>query len=454
MEIERAVSEAGCTVAEGYMMQYQELAPIQKEQLLHQSYLNTAQICLAVWTENPGRYFRRSLRRQIHQNYIVITSPDDIPQGCAGIVIAIEDIDCMSVTLMQYASALSMGADFVYSNALFGPSGEILCTPTAERCGIAVVSVDLFYQALSSEKEKMPSSVLRYAAQKAQVRRCLPDALIHYRRDPQLKDLFAAERKRALLLTHEYSMTGAPIVLSSVALTLEEHGYDVAVLGPAPAGAQKLFETKGAYILYCQHGLEETGLYSIAEHCDVIILNTVVGAKLLPKLNGLPVPVLWWLHDAQQVYYGIAPELPKRLENNVRVYAVGTRAGRAIIQLRPQFKVRELLYGLPDYALDKPVKLDLSFAEDKVLFVAIGTIEWRKGTDILCKAISLAQTRALEDAIFLFVGRNQDDKLFDGLCSLIEAFPGQVQYREQLNRAEIKTLIRRADCMVRSEERR
>lgn len=430
------------------MMEYQEITELQKDQLLHQSYLSTQQVQLAVWSESMGRYLKRSLKRQIHQNFFCIASPEEMPSECSGVIVVTDDVDCMSTTLMQYAAALSAGADFVYSDILFGPSGEILCTPTPAQSGVAAISLALFQWASGEDKEESPASVLHYAASRAQNLCRLPYALIQFRRDPQITDLFRVKRKKALLLTNEYSMTGAPIVLSNTVPILKANGYDVVVLGPEAAGAQRLFEQAGAYVVYHQRGLAETGLCSVAQRCDVIILNTVVCAKQLHLLNGLPIPVLWWLHDAYQVYYGVAPELPEQLAENVRVCAVGEHARQAMLQLRPEFEVRELLYGLPDYSQDEPAELDLSFADGKLLFVAIGTLERRKGINILCKAISLLNAEARNHVCFLFVGRNQGSELFAELCSAMERFPDQVHYREQLSRDEIKALLRRADCMV------
>lgn len=74
--------------------------------------------------------------------------------------------------------------------------------------------------------------LLRLANQLAQNCRCVPQALLHFRRELCAEDVFSATGKRAVVLSHELTMTGAPIVLVSAIPVLRSLGYEVVVLGP------------------------------------------------------------------------------------------------------------------------------------------------------------------------------------------------------------------------------
>ena len=39
-------------------------------------------------------------------------------------------------------------------------------------------------------------------------------------------------------------------------------------------------------------------LWGLATAADLVVANTIVEVKAIRALNGGPVPVLWWLHDA------------------------------------------------------------------------------------------------------------------------------------------------------------
>ncbi len=130
-------------------------------------------------------------------------------------------------------------------------------------------------------------------------------------------------------------------------------------------------------------------LWGLALCADFVLANTVVEARAVRALSGARVPVLWWLHDAFAGYPHIAHQIPKELGENIRVYSVGSHAANAMHSVRPEFNIRPLIYGLPDYASEKFAHYDLSYAGGRPLFATVGSFENRKGQDIFCKAIRL-----------------------------------------------------------------
>ena len=80
------------------------------------------------------------------------------------------------------------------------------------------------------------------------------------------------------------------------------------------------------------------------------------------------------------------PTFPTQLGENVRVYSVGSHAANAMRAVRPEFEIRPLIYGLPDYAAENFVRTDLGYNRGRPLFATVGSFERRKGHDIFCKA--------------------------------------------------------------------
>ena len=137
-------------------------------------------------------------------------------------------------------------------------------------------------------------------------------------------------------------------------------------------------------------------LWGLALCADFVLANTVVEARRYPRPERhAPVPVLWWLHDAFAGYPHIAHQIPKHsCAQNVQLYSVGKHAAAAMHSVRPQFDIRPLIYGLPDYAAEDFPRCDLGYPADKPLFATVGSFERRKGQDIFCTAI-----RLLPDAV-------------------------------------------------------
>lgn len=122
-----------------------------------------------------------------------------------------------------------------------------------------------------------------------------------------------------MILSHELTMTGAPIVLTSAVPVLRSMGFEVVVLGPADGGSLPLFLDAGAAVVTRSDCVMNSPLWGLATSADFVLANTVVEAAAVSTLNGSFVPVLWWLHDAFAGYPFIAHKIPKTLGSNVHV---------------------------------------------------------------------------------------------------------------------------------------
>lgn len=202
--------------------------------------------------------------------------------------------------------------------------------------------------------------LLALAAQLCTRPTLIPQALLHYERGICAEDAFSAHGKRAFIMSHVLDMTGAPIVLVSAVPVLRSMGYEVLVLGPSDGGSLHLFLDAGASVITRSSCRNVSDAWGMALCADFVIANTVVMARAVRALSGTAVPVLWWLHDAFAGYPHIAHQIPTQLGENVRVYSVGSHAANAMRAVRPEFEIRPLIYGLPDYAAENFVRTDLA----------------------------------------------------------------------------------------------
>ncbi|MFQ9469114.1 MAG: glycosyltransferase family 4 protein [Hominenteromicrobium sp.] len=189
-------------------------------------------------------------------------------------------------------------------------------------------------------------------------------------------------------------------------------------------------------------------LWGLALCADFVIVNTVVSGRVLRALSDTGVPVLWWLHDAFAGYPHIAHQIPKTIAPNVEVYSVGKHAAAAMHAVRPEFEIKQLIYGLPDYSKEDFPVYDLGYANGRPLFVTVGSFERRKGQDIFCKAIRLLPPEVRQKASFLFVGKAADREMMDAVRNLTADYPSNVFYCKRLSRDEIKSLMQQCTCLV------
>ena len=399
---------------------YSSYTTLQRVQLAKQEYLDTQEVFLGVYAPGRNAALKASLQDQLHRKFLLTDSLRPEALGSAvGVLLVREDLFLMPTALSCFADALRSGADYVTSDAVFGYSGvtTLYHSQGFAACpGCALVSRELLRRCQAEARDpENPVELLTLAAKLSRSHVCLPLALAHYERDICAEDVWSVKGKRVFIMSHLLDMTGAPIVLVSAVPVLRSMGYEVVVLGPEDGGSMPLFLEAGATV---------------------------------SALSGARVPVLWWLHDAFAGYPHIAHQIPRELGKNIRLYSVGSHAANAMHSVRPEFNIRPLIYGLPDYAAEKFSHYDLSYAGGRPLFATVGSFENRKGQDIFCKAIRLLPPETMKKASFLFVGKAAEAEMMDAVRSLTADCPDNVFYVKRLTRDEIKSLMAQCTCLV------
>ena len=432
---------------------YSSYSSLQRKQLTTQTYTDTQSTYLLVYAPRRRSALARALENQLHRKFRLVDRLEgELSDSVEGVLLVSEDVECTSTTLTYFAAALRDGADLVVCDAVFGFEGSTalyLSTQHLPGMRCAMVSRTLLDRCRAEARGKDNINELLLLANRLAERCCrVPQALLHFRRELCAGDVFSATGKRAVVMTHELTMTGAPIVLVSAIPVLRQMGYEVVVLGPSDEGSLPLFLDAGAAVVTRRDCVTSSSLWELATSADFVLANTVVEAPAVDTLNGAFVPVLWWLHDAFAGYPFISHKIPKTLEDNVRVCAVGSHATAAMHSVRPQFAIDQLIYGLPDYAQESFPPYDLRYAGGRPLFVSVGSLEVRKGPDILCQAVRLLPPEVREKASFLIVGKNADKDMMHAVEDLVEDFPQNVFYRKRLERPEIKSLMQQCACVV------
>ena len=432
---------------------YTSYSNLQRKQLSKQAYTDTQSTYLLVYAPGRHKALETALQNQLHRKFRLVTALEgELTPDVAGVLLVSEDVECIPTALTYFAAALREGADLAVCDASFGFDGSTalyLSTRHLPGSSCAMVSRALLDKVRAAARGRdSVTELLRLSHAMAQHSCCIPQALLHFRRELCAEDVFSAKGRRALILSHELTMTGAPIVLVSAVPVLRSLGFEVVVLGPADEGPLQLFLDAGAAVVTRPDCVTSSALWGLATSADFVLANTVVEAPVVRTLNGSFVPVLWWLHDAFAGYPHIAHQIPTKLAENVRLYSVGHHAANAMHAVRPDFQIGQLIYGLPDYAAEDFPRCDLGYPADKPLFATVGSFERRKGHDIFCAAIRLLPEEVRNKATFLFVGMAADKEMMDAVRSLTTDCPENVFYCKRLSRDEIKNLMEQCTCLV------
>lgn len=267
---------------------------------------------------------------------------------------------------------------------------------------------------------------------------------------PEEMGAYQPEKKKLFILTHELSLTGAPIVLSHAVRILKDEGWQILVVAPENGVLKQQFLDMAVPVLVLEDMDTNEDWLQMAADFDLILVNTIVPYKQIEQLRNFPVPVMWWLHDARTGYESdLKDVLPETIGENIHTYAVSRYAEAAVNDYRPKYPTKLLLYGLKDEAArvaadPKPIE----GAQGKKVFISIGTILPRKGQDILVEAVQLLPEDVRKECLFLFIGKAVNKEMFRQIKELEAAFPESVRQIDSVPHAEVFNLFRQADAVI------
>ncbi len=253
--------------------------------------------------------------------------------------------------------------------------------------------------------------------------------------------------RTVLLVTHELNLTGAPIALQYLANALVRQGDFPVVISPNDGALGAILRKNGILCMVYPDVYNDTFVPRSADLFDLIVVNTTVGAPLIERLGGTEVPVLWWIHEAKPSYNAqVLSTMPRVLPNNIHVRCVGAYAQKLLAEFRPYYPVDQLLYCVPDYV--PTLEKSLRHLREQTTFAIVGMQEYRKGHDILIRAIRMLDAETLDHCKFIFVGKKVYQPIWDELSRLLKEYPDHVTYLEEVDREGMFSLYEQIDCLV------
>ncbi len=267
---------------------------------------------------------------------------------------------------------------------------------------------------------------------------------------PEQMPAYDKNSKKVMVLTHELSLTGAPVVLVHAVRILKEEGWNVVVVSPADGVLKNEFVRENVPVIIRGDMDNNTDWMKYAADFDLVLINTVVPFRQVEQLRDFKVPVMWWLHDARggyEVY--LRHVLPDDLGKNIHCYSVSKYADKAVKDFRPKYQTSLLHYGLKDEAHQVEGTENPFVAENgRKVIVNVGTVINRKGQDIMAQAIRLLPDDIRQQCLFLFVGRSIDADIFKSVEDVVNDYPDEVRHISAIPHDEIFNVYKHATAVV------
>ena len=255
--------------------------------------------------------------------------------------------------------------------------------------------------------------------------------------------------KPVLVMSHEMDLSGAPIALYNIVLYLKNNGYMPIIISPKDGLlSEKAIENNVPVIIY-KNLFSDNVLDYFYSLFDFMFINTLIFAEFINRLNGTNIKVIWWLHESLVAYKMFSEKvktLPDTLSNNIHIYAVGDYAKQRMLEFRPKYNIDNLFYFLPDNDnLNNNIRF--GFEDDKkTIFAMVGTIEPRKGYDILLDSLEYINKEYQNSIKVILVGRKANDDIFHKINNY--KGPIEVKYIEKIDRDLMPSFYKKIDCLI------
>ncbi|MCI9446036.1 MAG: glycosyltransferase family 4 protein [Lachnospiraceae bacterium] len=208
------------------------------------------------------------------------------------------------------------------------------------------------------------------------------------------------KKRRIFLLSHEMTYTGAPIALLNMAKVMRDMGCAVVYAGMiGGALVHELTESGLEYIdgwgFVCPRQQKEAlRKFGMAVICTY-------GLKMcVREYSDLQIPILWWLHEAENHYKNGAGLFG--LGKNVHIYCGGERARRIFESYHKGLAAQVLQYCVPRE--EEAASLGLGHPSEKIRIALVGMICKRKAQGVLLRAVSALPAEYQEQIEVLIVG--------------------------------------------------
>ena len=248
-----------------------------------------------------------------------------------------------------------------------------------------------------------------------------------------------------LFISHELTRTGAPTVLiEAVSASIDIGDYPV-VVSPVDGPLRKTFLEMGVAVIIDPSVIYNAGWFEhFARNFDLIVANSVVCGRCVDALsNSLP-PVLWWIHEGSYALDLFKDMIPTKIGRNIHLYCASEYTQR-LLRLNDKNDQSDILqFGLKD---EQRLFNSSNMEKGKAAFLCIGSLEARKGQDVLLNAIEKLSEEDRDKAEFSFIGRPLDKSIRSQIALYSQRFPC-IHLYDIMPREDLLRLYGEATCVI------
>ncbi len=250
------------------------------------------------------------------------------------------------------------------------------------------------------------------------------------------------KQKKVFLVSHDLGYSGVPVAVMNMTVVFKKMGYAVLMAGiRGGAFVQELKKNDIDYIETIEISYGTVEFSAMLKLFDLVVAGTFAVYDFVMACQNSAVPMLWWLHETEDVYYKGKEKM--KIQSNVNVYGVSTSVINTFKKYYPHINISMIRYCLPEIVIAKQQD------GKEITFCVIGTICNRKAQDLVCKAIANMPLGYRNRFRLVIVGKVLESEKQYGaeVLQKMQHF-SEIQWMEQLNQEQIRDLYDRIDVLL------
>ncbi len=251
--------------------------------------------------------------------------------------------------------------------------------------------------------------------------------------------------RRVLFVSHETTLSGAPIQLVHLAGWLQKHGWKILVATADHGPISEMLTAAGVPTVVESTLLTDLTHAWLREQCrefDVVVANTIASWPAIRAASLEGRPALWYLHETLVAVRLICaiPEMASAL-TMADLLVTPTQQTARIYEGLTEAPIEVVPYGIP-----RPQALPSSGSE-RMRFLTLGSFEPRKGQDILAEAVLELAAATRARCSFKMAGRVLDEEFYAELRTTVAGLE-QIELIEALDHSRALALLNETDVVV------
>jgi glycosyltransferase involved in cell wall biosynthesis len=220
------------------------------------------------------------------------------------------------------------------------------------------------------------------------------------------------DNKKMLVVSHELTRSGAPIILWQICAALARKGIQITVLSPEDGPLHQEYLHIGVSVHILPSLLKDARIVlPYLQGQDLVLLNTILCYRVAHAVKASNLPLLFWVHEStfgHQICRA-NPGAKSAIAITDRLIFPSHATSRLYLEFGPSENHRVIHSGINITPLQPDdVKPPFKRKPDRLYVVVVASIESRKGQDVLLQAFKMLPADISDQVECFLIGRKLD----------------------------------------------